>query len=352
MICMLATDRSRIEQNTSNSILLKAPVEVRDNILRLVLGDRMIHIQYLSTEDLAKIGWTEPSNTAEKQATGSLCSSFCVAEKSEQEAYDEANQSSGEWQATEDPEHIPTCNERHKYCLAGGVKQSELPLERLQAERLTFNNNLTVLAVCRLLYEESNNILLQTNTFSFHDSQAFRKFNASLSPAQKRKLRKIHISLDVVIDEPNFYNRWTTTLISRMLTPLKNLKVLHLSFDQYCGLHDGRFPGGPVSHTASKEHVFYAMCNMLGFRLLPWNKDMGNANRGKRVTVIVGDDHSTSSEDLTPRWTRTQKLEAAEELRALLTAPNGMEIHKAETAAKRAAEEDAVRRMREGRSLE
>ncbi len=350
MICMLATDKSRVEKNASTSILLKAPVEVRDNILRLVLGDRMVHIQYLSTEDLAKIGWTEPSNTAEKQATGSLCSSFCVAEKSEQEAYDEANQSSGEWQAAEDPDHIPTCNGRHKHCLhkhwlGGGVRYSEPSTERLQAERLTFNNNLTVLAVCRLLYEESNNVLLQTNTFSFHDSQSFAKFHATMNPAQKHKLTKIHISLDVLTDE-RYFDRWSPTLKSRILTPMKNLEVLHLSFDQYCDWYDkfDRHAGAPDSHAVRKTNVFWAMYTILGLQSLPW-QDMGNANRGKHVTVIVSDDYSTCPGHFTQPWTRTQKLEAAELLRALLAAPNSMEIHKAEIAARITALEEGERRM-------
>ncbi len=48
---------------------------------------------------------------------GGLCSAFCVAEQSEQEAYDEANLTFEYVSVTEDPDHIETCKDRHKKCL-------------------------------------------------------------------------------------------------------------------------------------------------------------------------------------------------------------------------------------------
>ena len=203
---------------------------MRDNILRYVLGDRLIHIKYfkahfqhqhprstLSLSDslpqphatlpavpsLKKEGeaiHTKKEDEEAKAVSGKLCSAFCVATKSEQEAYDDANRSSGNVPATEDQDHIETCKGRHKDCLMCGNKQEETVLSKLQAGPLTFTTNLSVLAVCRLLYEESNNILWQTNTFSFDNSDSFVKFCSSMNLSQKHKLKKIHISMPMEID--------------------------------------------------------------------------------------------------------------------------------------------------------
>ena len=86
-------------ENVSESNLLKTPTEVQDNILRYVLGDRLIHIKYLTKEEGEGIH-IEKEDEETKAVSGKLCSAFCVATQSEQEAYDEANLSSGNFQAT------------------------------------------------------------------------------------------------------------------------------------------------------------------------------------------------------------------------------------------------------------
>ena len=318
---------------------------MRDIILRFVLGDRMIHIQYV-TEDLEKILWPKPKDADEKAAEGGLCSAFCVAGKSEQEAYDEANHSSGISQAFEDPNFIEPCKERHKNCLMCGSKQSEKPVEGLQAERLTFDKNLSVLAVCRLLYEESNNILWQTNTFSFHDALSFKLFNAGMNPSQKHRIRKVHFSINMPIDSESvrllIFAGWAKAIAPRTLTPLKNLKVLHLSFDQCCCEPSG---GLHIPSTDCQLRVRHDMDTMLGLRLLPW-KHMDNVHRGKHVTVIVSDDASTHWETATPRWIKSQKLDAAEKIRARLAAPNSAEVHDAEKDAEQEDKQRCTKRAR------
>ena len=305
----------------------------------------MIHIQYV-IEDPEKILWPKPKDADQRAAEGGLCSAFCVAGKSEQEAYDEANRSSGISQASEDPNFIEPCKERHKNCLMCGSTQSEMPVEGLQAEGLTFDKDLSVLAVCRLLYRESNNVLWQTNTFSFHDALSFKLFNAGMHPSQKHKIRKVHFSINMPIDSESIrsliFAGWAKAIAPRVLTPLKNLKALHLSFDQCCcepssGLH--------IPSTDCQLRVRHDMDTMLGLRLLPW-KHMENVHRGKHVTVIVSDDASTHWELATPRWTKSQKLDAAEKIRARLAAPNSAEVHDAEKDAKQEEKQRCTKRAR------
>lgn len=305
----------------------------------------MIHIQYV-TEDLEKILWPKPKDADQRAAEGGLRSAFCVAVKSEQEAYDEANHCSGTNQASEDPNFIEPCKERHKDCLMCGSRYSEMPDGELPAERLTFDKDLSVLAVCRLLYQESNNILWQTNTFSFHDALSFKLFNAGMNPSQKRKVRKVHFSINMPIDSESIrsliFAGWAKATAPRVLMPLKNLKVLHLSFDHCCcepsvGLH--------IPSTDCQLRVRHDMDTMLGLRMLPWkNKD--SVHHGKHVTVIVSDDASTHWELATPRWTKSQKLDVAEKIRARLATPNAAEVHDAEKGAEKEENQRCTKRSR------
>ena len=299
----------------------------------------MIHIKYMTSPK--GISWPESKDADENAFKPGLYSAFCVAEKSEQEAYDEANHSSGNAQPSEDPMHIEPCKDRHKDCLIRVFLWDKISAEKLQG-RLTFDKDLSVLAVCRLLYEESNNVLWQTNTFAFDDPECFRAFNASMNPSQKHKIKRIHIRMNVAIDQKWYdwenYGPWAKVLVPRILTRLHNLSVLHLSFDQCCIMSSDaqNIPVFQFSNTDSQHRMKHDMDAILGLRLLPW-KNMKNPNHGKHVTVIVSDDATTHLPIICSRWTKIQKLEVAEELRARLAAPNSGEIHEAEVAAKQEA---------------
>lgn len=338
-------------------MLLSAPTEVRDNILKFLIGNQMIHVKFLDeeahtdlllSEDKSRDPETMPSH-------GGLCAAFCVAEKSEQAAYEEAIHSSEGVQVSHEADTIETCKERHKACLMCGAKHEAFTTTDLTARRLTFSKDLAVLAVCRLLYEESNNILWETNTFSFDDPESFKGFITSLIPSQKSKFRKMHLSMRAPIDEiddsnSGIFPKWEKAMSARLLTSLKNLKILHITFDQY-----KKWPNRTWYSTAdSQVWLNQSMKRLLRLRMLRW-KDQMDASHGKHVTVVITGDASTQSEGVTPRWSKAQQLEAAEAFRALLADPNSPVIHKAESAATRIEaaenkakdEEEAEERKRE-----
>ena len=322
------------------------PAEVLDNILRFLLGDRMIHICHFKHYELKQILPTSAWRAVPNH--GSLVSAFCVADQSEQQAYDEAILSEVV-QSTEDPDYIQTCKDRHKHCVMCNHGEKSFSVAERRARRLTFTKNLSVLAVCRQLYEASNSILWQSNTFSFDDSFAFQSFLAEMNSSQKHMLKRIHISTSVKVDEILFRAKdsvdWANIISPRVLAPLKNLNIIHLSFDQYTNnLDPKQYPSTPMSHAASHDRVISKMQTILGLRLLPW-KDMNNAKRGKHVTVVVADGFKPYSDSITPRWTKAQKLEAAEKLRARLAAPDAAKIHDAEEKAAMMAKEDSEQRQ-------
>ena len=345
------TDRSSVEKNAANSILLQAPNEVRDSILKFVLGNEMIHIKFLSGSALEELLLSESKDPKTIPEDGGLCAAFCVAEKSEQAAYNEANLNAKDVQASEDPNIVETCKERHETCLMCGKHDKANLVTGLQGERLTFDKNLSVLAVCRQLYEESNIILWKSNIFSFDDPNSFTEFVGSMNRAQKSKLSKIHLSLNIPIDESSAWRieRWAKAIPGRILTPLKAVKTVHLTIDQYSSWDPEFSPTDSVTHSTSQAWVTQSMNRMLGLRMFPWKHEQ-DANQEKHVTVIITDDTSTHLEAITPRWSKTSKLEVAENLRALLADPNSVEIHKAYTAAEKiAAAKRKAQEEKEGR---
>ncbi len=154
---------------------------------------------------------------------------ICVANQSEQSAYQEASSGYMVIPEGESPDfYVASCEERHANCHMCGNGPMSLGEQDLQALRVDLN----VLGVCRQLYEEANHLLWATNTFSFEDRRAFKQFFSSLNPAQKRNLTSIHISANIgtfgsysTIQHRarRDHNYWGTAL------NLSNLKMLRVS---------------------------------------------------------------------------------------------------------------------------
>ena len=310
-------------------------MEVRDKILKFLVGDQMIHVKFLDQQALANLLLSEDESRDLETvpSDGGLCAAFCVANKSEQAAYNEVIHSSEGVQVSQEVDTIETCKDRHKACLMYDGQYTPSTTTEPPTKRLTFNKDLAVLAVCRLLYEESNNILWETNTFSFDDPESFKKFVGGMNPSQKSKLRKMHLSMRVPIDDIDHstsgpFQKWASAIPARVLIPFRNLKILHITFDQY----SKRRSRSLYDIADSQIWLEQSMKRLLGLRMLPW-KDKIDSNHGKHVTVVITGDASTHAGGVKPLWSKARKLEAAEAFRALLADPNSAEIHKADMAA-------------------
>ncbi len=62
--------------------------------------------------------------------------------------------------------------------------------------------DLSVIRVCRQLYEEGTSLLWTTKTSSFDDHESFGNFMASLDPRQCQKSTKLHIGQILRIRTP------------------------------------------------------------------------------------------------------------------------------------------------------
>ena len=363
------SNRHSIRKNAATSPLLLLPSEVRENILIHLLGDNLIHIKYLELYQLwrankAKNEHSRISATAGNESeqlsshavvdvsendsedgdiahlTTAFRHAICVATQSEQSAYDAFVSGNADIPEGESPAHyVAPCKERHLACKMCGNG----PMYLLEKDRPALRVDLNVLGVCRQLYEEGNHLLWATNTFSFEDPKTFRKFFGSLSPAQKRKLTRIHISADLgglsayyqtAYQRARYDNNyWGTGLNIANLKMLRGVQTLHLCLNQ-------AFEYACRGNTSSADRMIETaqeedMETLLRLRALST----------RHVTVIVSDDPEKLKRlDWTDfRWTTVKKAEYAESIRARLIDPNGAELVKAEAEAANLARKVEIR---------
>ena len=254
---------------------------------------------------------------------------ICVANQSEQAAYQEAVSRSVVAPEGESPEHyVASCKDRHAACNMCGSG----PMFLLEKDRHALTVDLNVLGVCRQLYEEANHLLWTTNTFSFEDPQTFGKFFGSLNPAQKRNLTSIHISADIG-GLGSYYNisayqraRWDSDYWGKglkisNLKMLRGVQTLHLCINQgFQCLTRGYGTESPEKVIERAQEA--DMDSILRLRALPL----------KHATVIVSDDAERLKHTggMAHRWTVIKKNEYAERIRVQLADPGGAELVKTE----------------------
>lgn len=313
-------------------------------ILKYVLGDRMIHVKYLHRYELHELGFNKPSDP---KAKGVLYRAVCRAKKSETEAYDEVRLSSGQVPADDDAEYyIASCKDRHSDCLMCkrgpmGDRNGRLTNQVLMSPSAYLEQavDLSVIGTCRELYRECHEVFWKTNTFSFDDPKSFTEFMAGRILVEKRKIHRIHISMEVSIDQESGRNEdpfrsWRTrAIIPRLIKPFNNLRVLHLSIDQYSPYRHYNFDMKPrLSHNDSQRVVLNKIESVLALRLLPL----------KQVTVVISDDNTTKAGWIADRWTKSQKCELAEEFRGKLTDPHAAQTHEADMKAAKEEKQRAI----------
>ena len=294
------------------SPLLRLPSEVREQILVNVVGDSLIHISH--------------------SRSGELGHGICQAAKSEQCAYEEAVSGTAEIPSYESPEfYVAPCYERHQDCPI--VEGSSWYLHK--EEKV----DLKVLGVCRQLYEEANQLLWATNTFSFDRSTSFEYFLASLNPAQKRNLTNIHISAEFGGRDESWsdffytYQKWGKALKPSSIDMLRGVRTLHLCFRQrYNPLY---YPN--IYRDQNLANTTQLLKQTFGRDVQPFLRL--KALPSKTVTVIVSDSGPNyfSRFGTNFRWTAAKKIEYAEEIRAQLANTDGAEDFKAEEEARKAA---------------
>ena len=325
-----------IRQNAANSPLLSLPSEIRERILKFLLGEKLIHVRYLNGEELRayKNNRNIPWNIELKGAfRNTVCSALGLFD-SEPEALGD--------------------NGRHKNCKIIEMKWQSLytrdPLP-LQATSIPedlhrpMRDALTILSVCRQLYEESNFILWSTNTFSFDHAPSLIEFISSLNPAQKRNMKSLHLIINAQL-APWYEPRWSQVLNTKYLSMLRGLETLQLCIEHR--LHLLRNRQGPLLSDMVEMYKrpwasFVKACDLETLRLLPL----------KHASVSISDDRSQMDTDPYNYYgflTDKLKVAFAAKFREKLLDPQGAELQQAAESKEKAAEKAWIAERSETRA--
>ena len=379
---------NRIRKNAATSPLLLLPSEVRENILIHLIGDNLIHIKYLDAlklyyantaeDNRLRTGASEDDtledhsndgivhtddggddndyigrNAAQEARLREMSSqptfrhAICVADQSEQSAYEEVVSGRAVVPEGESPEfYVASCKERHAACKMCGSG----PMSLWGNDQTALRVDLNVLGVCRQLYEEANHLLWATNTFSFDDPKKLEKFLASLNLAQKRNLTNIHIGADIggylsgAADANyrarNDNNYWGKALKLSYLNILRGVQALHLC------LHQGFkcMPTWATNDSANKTVDIAQQADMESILRL-------RTLSVKDVTVVVSDDAKELEKNRKSvhRWTAKKKTDYAESIRVQLMDPGGAELVKTEAEAANMARKIEIKDNAEAR---
>lgn len=202
---MLTSKIDSIARNASCSPLLRIPLEIRNKIWTLLLGDRLIHLDYLDLDS---------ASASEDKSLRSWSDFVCPCDRPE----NERPQEDVDWQYSH-----PRCESQLTY--GHGFEPHPKSYESM---------HLTVLRACRQTYNETNHVLWSTNTFSFaDDGTTFRRFMDTRTTYQKRSLRKLRLDMHWEGGDEKLWNRALGMACIRSLVGLRGLRQLGLYKARY-----------------------------------------------------------------------------------------------------------------------
>lgn len=309
---VLVTDYyGRIARNTNDCPLFRLPLELRNKIWRLVLGDRLIHIDYknqsmnsVDQKETIRDGWR-------------FCSPWRHAVSQGDGLEDQLERKLARCDTENDLDAIRIGS--HNRCDNNLPFHPDFLVESNDHETM----QLTVLRACRSIYVETNEILFNSNTFSFIHTTAFKRFMMTRTAHQKRLIHSLR--LDIHWRRCYQWNGpWSTALNMARIRTLPNLRTLRLhikTLPPYDDIH------GTLDIDSVQRQTSYWWDDMLA--------EFGEGLRrlstlpltDVQVIFRIGDHESTWPEELT--------RDVAGYWRSMLINPKGAEIYAEEARIRR-----------------
>lgn len=221
------TRRAIVKRNVNCSPLLRLPGELRRQIYREVLGDRFIHLKYLSHKLVPK--WLRHGNRIwndfqfPTKSLGAFDDGHCwiqyVCNKG-------GPKSVGELEYVGMQED--TCSlVRYMADAYPGASTWPPRIKALKPRRDEVYDremHLQLLRVCRQIYNEANPVLWTMNTFSFDSASSCQRFFDGRRSIQTAALKSLHLVVD--IDQSS--GPWYEALTKSLIPSLKGLVDLRL----------------------------------------------------------------------------------------------------------------------------
>ena len=288
-LIVLTFRNGSITRNASSSPLLRLPLEIRNRIWALVLGNQFIHLEYLDTIRIPGYG--------KMQIWRHL---VCQCDCPENEMVEEFT-----WTNRYGEEEI-IWRQPHYSC------DQELAYDIMKHHR-QWNHvsmHLTALRVCRQIYIEANDVLWTTNTFSFNDAAvSFDRFMDSRTSHQRRSLKNLRLQMDWVWGEDQPWNDALNMTLIRHLSGLRSLR-LQINHSMSAALYQEAKARGNELGLFQTRHLGFVH----KMAILPLTN----------VEVFVGD--RCQPQDANALWTAEDRMEYAEGIRKILLGPKGENI--------------------------
>lgn len=179
--------------------MLRLPFELRENIYKELLGDRLIHIEYTYWQHAEydpdrTATWPDPPFCDE-------CYLTCVGCLQEE---------------TKDLQAVPIWDKCPSLCTAHLQPLSPLPYTSADVEvtpepwpesRSTVRKpngralDVTVLRSCRQIYNECHHVLYSNNTFSFNNPHVFLCFMKTIHRTNLRQIKYLQLYVNTIVEE-------------------------------------------------------------------------------------------------------------------------------------------------------
>ncbi|KAF2663786.1 hypothetical protein BT63DRAFT_483959 [Microthyrium microscopicum] len=316
-----AKTKQIIQRNSTESPLLRLPLEIRERVWAHVFNDgRLLHIKQLDDRDEPPSGddWMERG----VQYYG-WHNVYCLSQHSSRDTYENSKTKSvfAYGSTLEDREaHNP-----HRDCKQYLNRESNLEIfnRRCQKDNEPEPQQETVqlqlFRTCRQIYFEANHAFWSNTTFGFTEPDNFAHFMANRTPHQKRDLQKLHLEFELLTE--GSFNDWHRALAMKVVKTLTGLRTFHLH------VRHGDGCWGEDYGMVAEDLRDLAFESLLNFRTLPL----------KKVTVVFQNHFLV--DDYDTRWSHARHREWAEYFREALLDPNGLQVWQ--------ARQDELRRSRE-----
>lgn len=301
---VLTFKNNSVARNASCSPLLRMPLEIRNKMWALVLGDRLIHLQYLDMNSASK------GQDEKKQCWSNI---VCKRDCPENEMAEEDIV----WQQS----HHRCAIELSRNLMGANHQQSGQE-----------SMHLTALRVCRQTYNEANNVLWSTNTFSFDDADVtFDRFMDARTTRQKRSLRKLRLQMHWDCGEEILWNRVLGMPLIRSLAGLRSLR-LHINHSIKAAFYQKvKARGNNELGLFQTRHVesVHRMAILPLTHVEVFVSDFSQARKLEALRMA----EDLTAEDWTAEywtaeyWTAEDRTEYGEGIRRILLDPQGAEIY-------------------------
>ena len=283
-------------QDSSTSPIFRLSLEIRDQIYRQVLGNRLIHLFYESYDDAAN-AWRH-----------TVCQ-----EDSLEDPNDKKRALVGS-----SPRFYDSLAEAHLKCNDG--------MDIYFAERM----QLSFLRCSRQIYNEASGTLWTTNMFSFADHVTLKQFMAARNLSQKHALQKLHLDMDWTLE---YARDWSDALKLALMRSLRGLRHLRVRITEWS--RDPRDPRDPDYYFLEKPPYAQLVAWKEAFQrlaILPLTN--------VQVAVIMA---ACGKREIGYWWAADHNLDLAKDIQNTLLDPKGADVR---------SQEQLLRRERYRKDLE